>query len=69
MGGKRDQISKGDIVGLFLKQGNLEKDHLGVIEIKQDCAYVGVHATKVKQLIELVNNSKLKKKKIRVSLI
>ena len=69
LGGKRDQISKGDIVGLFLKQGNLEKDHLGVIEIKQDCAYVGVHVTKVTQLIELVNNSKLKKKKIRVSVI
>ncbi len=69
LGGKRDQISKGDIVGLFLKQGNLEKDQLGVIEIKQDCAYVGVNAAKVDKLIDLVNNTKLKKKKIRVSLI
>ena len=69
LGGKRDQISKGDIVGLFIKQGKLEKDELGIIEIQQDCAYVGVLASKANKVIPLVNNSKLKKKKIRVSLL
>ena len=66
-GGRKDKISKGDIAGLFLKQGKLEKDQLGVIEIKQDCAFVAVHASKIKQVIEKTNNSKLKKKKVRVS--
>ena len=28
-GGRKDKISKGDIAGLFLKQGNLTKDQLG----------------------------------------
>ncbi len=66
-GGRRDKISKGDIAGLFLKQGKLKPDELGMIEIKQDCAFVGVHASKVDDVIYLINNSKLKTKKIRVS--
>lgn len=66
-GGRRDKISKGDIAGFFLKQGKLKPEELGVIEIKQDCTFVGVHASKIDDLIYLTNNSKLKTKKIRVS--
>lgn len=68
-GGRRDKISKGDIAGLFFKQANLNQDQLGVIELKQDCAYVAVQATLVDQIIQKTNNSKLKKKKVRVSLV
>jgi superfamily II DNA/RNA helicase len=66
-GGRKDKISKGDIAGLFFKQGNLKKDELGVIEVKLDCAFVSVRASKVKQLIKEVDNSRLKKKKVRVT--
>jgi superfamily II DNA/RNA helicase len=68
-GGRRDKISKGDIVGLFLKQGKLSNDQLGTIELKQDCAFVGVHKSKVDGLLSLVNNRKLKTKKVRISRI
>ncbi|MDH5475919.1 MAG: DEAD/DEAH box helicase [Cyclobacteriaceae bacterium] len=68
-GGRKDKISKGDIAGLFFKQGSLSKDHLGIIEIKQDCAFVAVQKSKVTQLIKMVNNSRLKKKKIRITVI
>ncbi|MFT6873541.1 MAG: superfamily II DNA/RNA helicase [Roseivirga sp.] len=68
-GGRRDKISKGDIAGLFLKQGQLQKDQLGVIELQQNCAYAGVHEEAAEMLIEKTNNSKLKKKKVRISLI
>ena len=66
-GGRRDRISKGDIAGLLMKQGTLTKDELTTIELQQDCAYVGVLGSKIKQLIKLVNNTKLKTKKVRVS--
>lgn len=66
-GGRRDKISKGDIAGLFMKQGKLQPDELGMIEIKQDCTFVGVHASKIDDVIYLTNRSKLKTKKIRVS--
>jgi len=66
-GGRKDKISKGDIAGLFIKQGLLENDQLGAIELKHDCAFVAVHAQKVNELLPLVDNSKLKNKKVRVT--
>ena len=68
-GGRKDKISKGDIAGFFLKQGRLSPDQLGVIEIKQDCAYVAVHSAQASPLIKLTNNTRLKNKKVRVSII
>jgi superfamily II DNA/RNA helicase len=68
-GGRRDKISKGDIAGLFFKQGKLDKEELGTIELKQDSAYIAVLDSKVKEVLRLVNNSKLKTKKVRVSLV
>lgn len=68
-GGRKDKISKGDIAGLFLKQGNLDKEELGNIELKHDCAFVAVPSDKAEMLIELLNNSRLKKKKIRINKI
>ncbi|PCH53164.1 MAG: helicase [Flavobacteriaceae bacterium] len=68
-GGRKDKISKGDIAGLFFKEGKLNKGELGTIELKSDCAFVGVAASKVDELIKRFNNTHLKKRKIRVYLI
>ena len=68
-GGRKDKISKGDIVGLFIKQGGLGNNQVGVIEIKQDCSFVAVDASKIDQLIQKLDNSRLKKKKVRVTRI
>ncbi|MEQ9261623.1 MAG: DEAD/DEAH box helicase [Owenweeksia sp.] len=68
-GGRKDKISKGDVAGLFFKQGKLGEDELGVIELKNDCAFVAVKSATVEQLLPRVNNVKLKKKKVRVTLI
>ncbi len=65
-GGRQDKISKGDIAGLFFKQGNLEKTQVGNIELKADCAFVAVTTEVVETLIPLVNNTRLKKKKVRI---
>ncbi|MFT7071189.1 DEAD/DEAH box helicase [Patiriisocius sp. Uisw_017] len=68
-GGRKDKISKGDIAGLFFKQGNLEKDELGIIELKHDCAFVAVPMNKADRVIEQTNNVRLKKKKVRIKLV
>jgi len=65
-GGRKDKISKGDIAGLFFKQAQLEKDELGIIELKQDCAFVAVRKSKVKQVVKMLDNSRIKKRKLRV---
>ena len=68
-GGRKDKISKGDIAGLFFKQGGLVGNELGTIELKQDCAFVSVPTEKTDELIKKLNNTKLKKKKIRIRII
>jgi superfamily II DNA/RNA helicase len=68
-GGRKDKISKGDIAGLFLKQGELQKEQLGQIELKQDCAFVAVAKDRAEAVMALTNNTRLKKKKVRVTLI
>ncbi len=68
-GGRQDKISKGDVAGLFMKQGQIHKDQLGVIELKQNCTYVAVDSEVAETVIAKTNNTKLKKKKIRVSVI
>ena len=68
-GGRKDKISKGDIAGIFFKQAHLSKEELGMIEIKQDCAFVAIHISKAKMAVEKLNNTRIKKKKVRVTLI
>jgi len=68
-GGRKDKISKGDIAGLFFKQGDLDRHELGTIELKQDCAFVAVPSELTDDLIQKLNNTRLKKKKVRVTLI
>ena len=68
-GGRKDKISKGDIAGLFFKQGGINKDQLGTIELKPDCAFVAIPITMADELVEKLNNTRLKKKKVRVTIL
>ncbi|MEH6763072.1 MAG: DEAD/DEAH box helicase [Aequorivita antarctica] len=68
-GGRKDKISKGDIAGLFIKQGNITNEQLGAIELKQDCAFVAVPLALANQLVSNLNNSRLKKKKVRIYIL
>ncbi|MDG1040958.1 MAG: DEAD/DEAH box helicase [Polaribacter sp.] len=68
-GGRKDKISKGDIAGLFFKQGGINKEELGVIELKPDCAFVAIPLTKANDLVSKLNNTRLKKKKVRVTIL
>jgi hypothetical protein len=44
----------------------LTQDQLGIIELKTDCAFVGVKTNQVAKLLPKVNSVKLKEKKVRV---
>ena len=66
-GGRKDKISKGDIAGFFIKQGKLDKEDLSTIEIKQDCAFVGIRKDKAGVVVRKLDNHRLKKKKVRLT--
>jgi len=68
-GGRKDKISKGDIAGLFFKQGKLEKGQLGNIELKDDCAFVAVASSEAERVVGLLDNARVKKRKVRVRVL
>jgi len=68
-GGRKDKISKGDIAGVFFKQGRLSKDQLGNIELKQDCAFVGVAESEATRIVQQLDKVRLKRKKVRLRIV
>lgn len=64
--GKKDKVNKVDIVGYLLKKGELEKEDVGLIEVKDTTSYVAVSRSKVSTLLEKLANEKLKGKKVKM---
>ncbi len=64
--GKKDKISKGDIVGFLLQKGGLDKSELGLIDIQEHAAFAAVSRSKVNTLLTALQNGKLKNKKVKI---
>lgn len=58
--GKKDKISKGDIVGYLCKIGQLQSSEIGKIDVKDRYAYVAVSRAKLKQVLKLTAGQKIK---------
>jgi len=63
--GKRDKLSKKDIVGFLFQKGGLEKDELGVVEVKESCSYAAVKRNKLNALIARIREEKIKNMKAK----
>lgn len=64
--GKKDKVNKIDIVGLLLKKGGLEKDDVGLIEVKDQSSYVAVKRSMVPKILAALANEKIKNKKVKI---
>lgn len=58
--GKKDKISKGDIMGFLCKKASLNKDDIGMIIVKEKFSFVAVKTNKVKQTIHMIADEKIK---------
>lgn len=65
--GKKDKINKIDIVGFLSNKGNLKKDEIGLIDVKDHAAFAAVRKSKIGNVIELVKNEKIKNKKVKIA--
>ena len=63
--GKKDKISKGDIVGLLCTKGGLRNSEIGRIDIKDYYAYVAVPAGRLHAVLRQINGEKIKGIKTR----
>ncbi|MBR7171913.1 MAG: DEAD/DEAH box helicase [Prevotella sp.] len=58
--GKKDKISKGDIVGYLCKKGGLEPNEIGRIDVKDRYTYAAVMRQKVSQVLKMTRGEKIK---------
>ena len=58
--GKKDKISKGDIVGFLCKKGQLDKTEIGRIDVMERYAYAAIDASRLKQVLQLTKDEKIK---------
>lgn len=65
-GGKKNKLNKIDIVGFFSQKGKLEKGDLGLIDVKDFISFAAVKYNKVKELLHLVKEEKMKGKKFKI---
>jgi len=61
--GKKDKLNKVDIVGFLMQKGNLKKEEIGLIDVKDFFSYVAVKRTKIGELLRKVRNEKIKNMK------
>lgn len=66
--GKKDKVNKVDIVGLLLKKCGLQKDDVGLIEVKDQTSYVAVKRKMVNKILSALANEKIKNKKVKIEI-
>lgn len=65
--GKKEKISKGDIVGFLTQKGGLTADEIGLIEVKDHYCYVAVARDKAHETLRRLRDEKIKGKKVKIS--
>ena len=59
-------MNKVDIVGFFSHKGQLKKEDIGLIEVKDFSSFVAIRKSKVSHTLHLIKNKKLKNKKVAI---
>ncbi|HEY8687987.1 MAG TPA: DEAD/DEAH box helicase [Chitinophagaceae bacterium] len=64
--GKKDKVNKIDIVGFLSNKGQLKKDDIGLIDVKDFFSFVAIRKLKVGQTLQLIKDQKIKNKKVKI---
>lgn len=64
--GKKDKVNKVDIVGFLTNKGQLKKEDIGLIEVKDFFSFVAIRKTKMNNTLHLIKNEKIKNKKVKM---
>ncbi|MGN6437306.1 MAG: DEAD/DEAH box helicase [Agriterribacter sp.] len=66
--GKKDKVNKIDIVGFLSKKGDLKKDDIGLVEVKDFFSFVAVRKSKMSAALPLIQKEKIKNKKVKIEI-
>lgn len=65
--GKRDKLSKKDLVGFLYQKGGLDKDELGVVEVRESYSFAAVKRNRYPSLLKTIRDEKIKNIKAKFS--
>lgn len=63
--GRKDKISKMDIVGLILQKGGITKEELGRVEVLDHASFAAVKSEKIDRVLQAIRLEKLKNRKLK----
>jgi ATP-independent RNA helicase DbpA len=63
--GKKQKISKGDLLGALIKRAEIDKDDIGKMQITHDKAYIAIKQRSVKRALAYFRENKVKGKSLR----
>lgn len=63
--GKRDKLSKKDVVGFLFQKGGLGKEDLGIVEVKESCAYAAIKRNVFSEALARIRDEKIKNMKAK----
>jgi len=66
--GKKDKVNKIDIVGFLTNKGQLKKEDIGLIEVKDFVSFVAVRKSKIGATLQLIKNERIKNKKVKIDM-
>lgn len=69
MAGKKEKISKGDIVGYIANNSDIEAREIGQISVRDHYAIVAVPRAGVNETLTRLQQAKIKGKRVRISLV
>jgi len=67
-GGKKNKLSKMDIVGFLMQKGKLDKQDLGLIEVKDNISFAAIKKQVVAGMLKAIANEKMKGKKYKIEI-
>ncbi len=65
--GKKDKVNKVDIVGFLTQKGELKKEDIGLIDVKDFSSFVAVKKIKASNTLQKIKDQKIKNKKVKIA--
>lgn len=67
--GKKEKLSRGDILGFIANNGGIEATAIGRIDVRDHYSLAAVPSHQVKDVLKLLQSAKIKGKKVRITLL
>jgi ATP-independent RNA helicase DbpA len=64
--GKKDKVNKVDILGFLTNRGQLKKEDVGLIEVKDFFSFVAIRKSKASHTLQMIKEERIKNKKVKI---